>query len=157
MKKILFLLAFLMVGSPLFCLAQSNDGNGGGAVRIQFGGGDYVAPRTLSGDDPAMPPKPKKTYNTNSIVLNQILESTDDFELFNTTLENFQKIGKVMLSEEENCSTCFMVVYNLDSKNIVAVMDKGNGKRMNLLSNKFETNDLYSGENFGKIRFQIDE
>ena len=157
MKKILFLLAFLMVCGPVFCFAQADDGNGGGAVRINFGGGNHVEPQTLSGDDPAIPPKPKKTYNTNSIILNKILESADDFELFNATLENFQNSGKVMLGGAENCRTCFMVVYNLSSKNIVAVMDKGTGKRMNLLSNKFETNDLYPSEEFGKIWFQIDE
>ncbi len=138
--------------------AQSNDGNGGGAVRIGFGSdSEYVEPRTLSGDDPAVPPKPHRTFHTNSVTLNKILDATWDFEEMNKVLEKLKSSQKVVVSEDGECGACFAIVYNFSTKEVVAVMDKGSGKRMNLLSNKFETNDLYDNESFGFILFELNE
>lgn len=154
------LILFLNFWLMMFCagFAQSNDGNGGGAVRISFGSGsEYVEPRTLSGDDPAVPPKPHRTFHTNSVNLNKILEATWDFEAMQNVLEKLKSSQKVVVSEGAECAACFTIVYNLETKEVVAVMDKGSGKRMNLLSNKFETNDLYVEESFGKILFELNE
>lgn len=157
MRKQIALFISLFFGFATASLAQSNNGNGGG-VRISFGNdAEYVEPKTLSGDDPAVPPMPKRTFNTNSILLNQLLEASDNFDRFNQTLEKFQNNQKLTLESGDNCRSCFLAVYNIATKEIVAVLDKGTGKRVNLLNNKFETNDLYSSDAYGKIWFQLDE
>ena len=136
-------------------LAQ-NDGNGGGAVRISFGN-EYVEPVSLSGNDPNIPPKPQREFHTNSPILNQILANCDDFSNLQSTLLNFQDNDKILLFEDIPQTKFFTIVYNLFDKNVVAVLDKGSGKRMNLLNNQFETDDIYPDAEFGKMRFVINE
>ena len=133
--------------------------NENGGVRISFGSdNEYTEPRTLSGDDPAIPAKPKRTFSTNSIVLNQILQSCDEgFESFNTTIEKLRKMEKVTVVEQGFSKEIFTVVYNSDTQKIVAVFDKGTGKRMNLLTNQFETDEIFASEIYKKIYFLINE
>jgi hypothetical protein len=133
--------------------------NENGGVRISFGdGSEYSEPRTLSGDDPAVPPKPKRTFSTNSIVLNQILQSCDEsFDAFNKTFEKLQKMEKITLGTEDNPRENFTIVYNFETKEIVAVLDKGTGKKMNLLTNQFVTDENFTNEIYQKIYFLINE
>ncbi len=153
------IMKLLCISVLLICVSFVSAQNENGGVRISFGNdAEYVEPKTLSGDDPAVPAKPKRHFSTNSIILNQILESCDEgYESFNTTFEKLQNRGKVVLGNDDNHADCFAVVYNLESKKIVAVMDKGFGKRMNLLDNQFEKDDLYPQETFGRIFFLIEE
>lgn len=133
--------------------------NENGGARISFGeGNEFVEPRTLSGDDPAVPQKPKRTFSTNSIILNQILQSCDEgFDSFNKIFKKLQEIEKITLGTEDNSRECFSVVYNFDTSEIKAVMDKGTGKRMNLLNNQFETDEKYPSDVYKKIYFLINE
>lgn len=154
-KSILTLIICLCI-APMFLLAQ-NDGNGGGAVRISFGNDNYVEPVTLSGDDPAVPPKPKRVFHTNSLILNQILAECEDFEALTNLLDELEKTSKITLSDGVDCGDCFLIVNNSETKNVVAVLDKGKGKRMNLLNNQFETETIYEGVGFEKRWFSLSE
>ena len=152
MNKFLFLLIFF-ISVSVTAFAQ-NDGNGGGAVRISFGN-EYVEPVSLSGDDPSIPPKPKKEFHTNSIILNQILASCDDFSALQELLQKLQNTSKITLLTMPEDGNCFVIVNKIDTKEVVAVLDKGKGKRMNLLNNQFETEDNYAGENFERCYFLL--
>ena len=153
MNRILSLFIFFAAISVLPAFAQ-NDGNGGGAVRISFGN-EYVEPVSLSGDDPSIPPKPKKEYHTNSIILNQILAACDDYSALHDLLQMLQNASKITLLTMPENGDCFVIVNKIDTKEVVAVLDKGKGKRMNLLNNQFETEDNYAGENFEKYYFLL--
>lgn len=153
MNKVLPLFIFFVTFSIISACAQ-DDGNGGGAVRISFGN-EYVEPVSLSGDDPSIPPKPKKTFHTNSIILNQILAECDDFSALQTLLQNLQNASKITLLTVPENGNCFTIVNKVDSREVVAVLDKGKGKRMNLLNNQFETEEIYKGENFEKCYFLL--
>lgn len=153
MNKVLPLFIFFVIFSIISACAQ-DDGNGGGAVRISFGN-EYVEPMSLSGDDPSIPPKPKKTFHTNSIILNQILAECDDFSALQTLLQNLQNASKITLLTVPENGNCFVIVNKVDTKEVVAVLDKGKGKRMNLLNNQFETEEIYKGENFEKCYFLL--
>lgn len=153
MNKLLLPLLFICLSLTAFA---QNDGNGGGGVRISFGN-EYVEPQTLSGDDPAIPPKPKREFHTNSLILNQILSNCDDFEAMQATLEKFKASNRILLFEELPETKVFSIVYDFESKTVVSVFDKGNGKRMNLLNNQFETDDMYPNSEFGRIWFSIEE
>ena len=153
MNKVLPLFIFFVIFSIISACAQ-DDGNGGGAVRISFGN-EYVEPMSLSGDDPSIPPKPKKTFHTNSIILNQILAECDDFSALQTLLQNLQNASKITLLTVPENGNCFVIVNKVDTKEVVAVLDKGKGKRMNLLNNQFETKEIYKGENFEKCYFLL--
>ena len=153
MKYIVTLL--FLFSSFSFCLAQEdNDRNGG--VRISFGN-EYVEPQTFSGDDPNIPPKPKRTFSTNSIILNQILQECENFESLITTMEKFQNSGQITIIEKEECADCFTIYYLKEGNTVEAVMDKGNGKRANLLDNQFITTDKFTSKTYEAIRFQINE
>ena len=152
MNKFLFLLIFF-ISVSVTAVAQ-NDGNGGGAVRISFGN-EYVEPVSLSGDDPSIPPKSKKEYHTNSIILNQILAACDDYSALHDLLQKLQNASKITLLTMPENGDCFLIVNKIDTKEVVAVLDKGKGKRMNLLNNQFETEDNYAGENFEKYYFLL--
>ena len=149
--------ALALVGILFVSTLSAQNENGG--VRISFGNdSEYTEPRTLSGDDPAMPSKPKRTFSTNSIILNQILQSCDEsLESFNTTFEKLRKMEKVTMAEKGFSKEIFTVVYNSDNQEIVAVFDKGTGKRMNLLTNQFETDEKFANEIYKKIYFLINE
>lgn len=152
--KYLATLLFLF-SSISICLAQEdNDRNGG--VRISFGN-DYVEPQTFSGDDPNIPPKPKRTFSTNSIILNQILQECEDFESLTTTMGKFQNSGQITIIEQEECADCFTIYYLKEGNIVEAVMDKGSGKRANLIENQFITTDKFTSDTYGTIRFQINE
>ena len=151
-----FVIAILVFFSVSAAVAQE-DGNGGGAVRISFGNGDVVEPITLSGDDPAVPSKPKPVFHTNSMVLNQILADCDEFEHVRQTLAQLQSSGQISLPEDADCPDCFLIVNNFSTGMVVAVLDKGKGKRMNLLNNQFETDAMYEGDEFKKLRFSLVE
>ncbi len=153
MNKVLPLFIFFVTFGIISACAQ-DDGNGGGAVRISFGN-EYVEPMSLSGDDPAIPPKPKKTFHTNSIILNQILAECDNFSALQTLLQNLQNASKITLLTMPENGNCFVIVNKVDTKEVVAVLDKGKGKRMNLLNNQFETEEIYNGENFEKCYFLL--
>lgn len=156
MNRIILTLVISLCISPIFLMAQ-DDGNGAGAVRISFGDGNYIEPTTLSGDDPAVPPKPKRVFHTNSIILNQILAEYEDFESLMKKISDFEKASKIILSDGTDCSDCFLIVNNFETKKVVAVFDKGKGKRMNLLNNQFETEAMYEGELYEKRWFSISE
>ena len=153
MNKVLPLFIFFLTFGIMFACAQ-NDGNGGGAVRISFGN-EYVEPVSLSGDDPSIPPKPKKEFHTNSIILNQILAECDDLSALQDLLQKLQNASKITLLTMPENGNCFLIVNKVDTKEVVAVLDKGMGKRMNLLNNQFETEDIYNGENFEKCYFLL--
>lgn len=153
-KSVLLLSVIFLFTASLFA---QNDGNGGGAVRISFGNDEHVEPVTLSGDAPAIPPKPKAVFHTNSIVLNQILAECEEVEALQTTLDLLQKSSKISISTEENCPDCFTIVINSENHKIIAVLDKGKGKRMNLLNNQFETDAMYEDAKFEKMRFLLME
>lgn len=153
MNKVQALFVFFVAFGILSACAQ-DDGNGGGAVRISFGN-EYVEPVSLSGDDPSIPPKPKKTFHTNSIVLNQILAECDDPSALQALLQKLQNASKITLLTMPENSNCFVIVNKINTKEVVAVLDKGKGKRMNLLNNQFETEDIYAGEGFEKIYFLL--
>lgn len=152
MNNFLFPLIFF-ISVSVTAFAQ-NDGNGGGAVRISFGN-EYVEPVSLSGDDPSIPPKPKKEYHTNSIILNQILSACDDYSALHDLLQKLQNASKITLLTMPENGDCFLIVNKIDTKEVVAVLDKGKGKRMNLLNNQFETEENYAGENFEKYYFLL--
>lgn len=148
----LFISIFLCVN-----IISAQEENNNGAFRISIGG-DYVEPHTLAGDDPNIPPKPKRQFNTNSIFLNQILNSCENYEDYEKTMALFTKMQRVFYADSTaDLKQYFMVVYITDTKEIVALMDKGTGKRCNLLTNQFETNDLYSDEKYSKVWFRIEE
>lgn len=153
MNKIISLFVFFVAMSVLSAFAQ-DDGNGGGAVCISFGN-EYVEPVSLSGDDPSIPPKPKKEFHTNSIILNQILAACDDFSALQTLLQKLQNASKITLLTMPEDGNCFVIVNKVDTKEVVAVLDRGKGKRMNLLNNQFETEEIYEGETFKKRYFLL--
>ena len=157
MKKLFsVIVGFIILGS-LSHSTYAQEENNNGAFRISIGG-EYVEPYSLPGNDPNIPPKPKRQFNTNSIFLNQILNSCETYETFEETMERFQKMNRVFYSEDQsNTKDFFTVVYMKETKEIVAVMDKGSGKRCNLLTNQFETDDLYQDEKYAKIWFKIEE
>ncbi len=153
MNKVLPLFISFVTFGIISACAQ-DDGNGGGAVRISFGN-EYVEPMSLSGDDPAIPPKPKKTFHTNSIILNQILAECDDPSALQALLQKLQNASKITLLTMPENGNCFTIVNKVDTKEVVAVLDKGKGKRMNLLNNQFETEEIYKGETFEKCYFLL--
>ena len=70
----------------------------------------------------------------------------------------FTKMQRVFYADStSDLKQYFMVVYITDTKEIVALMDKGTDKRCNLLTNQFESNDLYSDEKYSKVWFRIEE
>ena len=72
MKKIIFFVGIIILSCD-FVFSQED-----GAVRINFGTENVpIAPVIMSGDDPNIPPKPKRTFTTNSVILNQILQACD--------------------------------------------------------------------------------
>ncbi|MBO4644908.1 MAG: hypothetical protein J5642_00140 [Bacteroidales bacterium] len=153
MKRITLIVSLLL--SSIGFLSAQNE-NGG--VRISFGSDmENVEPRTLSGDDPSVPAKPKRQFFTNSITLNKILSDCDDYETLKKTLDQLQESSIVTVTMNANGTDCFTIVYNSSEKKVVAVLDKGKGKRMNLLNNQFETEDAYQGESYEKIYFSIEE
>ncbi|MCQ2279476.1 MAG: hypothetical protein MJZ49_01575 [Bacteroidales bacterium] len=156
MNKTILTFIICLCIAPMLLIAQ-NDGNGGGAVRISFGNDNYVEPVTLSGDDPTIPPKPKRVFHTNSLILNQILAECEDFEALTKLLDELEKTSKITLSDSSSCEDCFLIVNNSETKIVVAVLDKGKGKRMNLLNNQFETETMYEGDAFEKRWFSLSE
>ena len=157
MKRYLVIFIPLFFFSNYFCYAQSGNDNPNGGVRISFGNDNYVTPTTLSGDDPAIPPKPKRTFNTNSITLNLILQDADTFENVSKTLDALLENERITMGGGETCRTCFVIVYNLDTGDIPAVLDKGTGKRINLLTNQSEDLEAYPKETFGRIWFELED
>lgn len=156
MNKTILTFIICLCLAPMLVMAQ-NDGNGGGAIRISFGNDNYVEPVTLSGDDPAVPPKPKRVFHTNSLVLNQILAECEDYKALTELLDELEKTSKISLSDGSECGNCFLIVNNFETKIVVAVLDKGKGKRMNLLNNQFETETIYEGDAFEKRWFSLSE
>lgn len=106
MNKTILTFIICLCLAPMLVMAQ-NDGNGGGAVRISFGNDNYVEPVTLSGDDPAVPPKPKRVFHTNSLVLNQILAECEDYKALTELLGELEKTSKIALSDGSECGNCF--------------------------------------------------
>ena len=79
----------------------------------------------------------------------------DNFSALQTLLQNLQNASKITLLTMPENGNCFVIVNKVDTKEVVAVLDKGKGKRMNLLNNQFETEEIYNGENFEKCYFLL--
>ena len=72
-------------------------------------------------------------------------------------MEKFQNSGQITIIEKEECTDCFTIYYLKEGNTVEAVMDKGNGKRANLLDNQFITTDKFTSKTYEAIRFQINE
>ncbi|MCK9339096.1 MAG: hypothetical protein PHQ33_06565 [Bacteroidales bacterium] len=131
--------------------------NGHGGVSIGFGNGGEAV--TLPGNSPNIPPKPKKNFYTNSLVLNQILGNYDNQATFLQNLDQLKEKGIVDYGEwatAPDLSACFVVVIN-QAEEIIAVLDKGGEKRINLLNNQFETLTQYAHTDYVKYWLIIQE
>lgn len=155
-KDLIFTISLIIF---TFFFSNATAQNESGGVRIRFGNdGEYAEPQTLSGDNLAIPVKPKRTFSTNSIVLNQILQSCDEgYDSLSNTMEKLRKMEKVTVAEQGFSKDVFTIVYNSDTHEIVAVLDKGTGKKMNLLTNQFETDEKFAIDIYLKIYFLINE
>lgn len=131
--------------------------HGHGAVSIGIGSGSDAV--TMPGNSPNIPPKPRKTFSTNSIVLNQILSNYDDYANFMQSLAALKAKGLVDYGEFStagNLAESFILITD-KQQNIISVLDKGAEKRMNLLNNGFETLSQYADDGYSKTWFVVIE